>query len=375
MKVVIAGGGTGGHLYPGIALARTFMQFDPASEILFIGTAAGMEAKLLPEAGFAFAAIPASGWVGKSARGRLRALMTMPSGLWESMQILRRFLPHIVIGVGGYAAGPVMLAACLLRHKLLLLEPNAVPGLVNRWMAPRAHKVMIAFEATRAYLKGQNLVCCGTPVRPEIVAVRSNATSSRANRPWALLVLGGSQGSHAINRAMMEAAPILSSMPVTILHQTGQTDATAVRAAYDRHGVKAQVSAYLHDMAGAYGACDLVVSRAGAGTLAEISAAGLPAILIPYPFAQGHQAKNAEALVSAGAAEMILERDLNGPMLARRISDLLDAPKRRMAMAAAAARLGHPHSAEEMVRIAYQVAGIPTYPPLPVGEGRGEGIL
>ncbi len=349
-----------------------------------------MEAKLLPEAGFAFAAIPARGWVGKGKMDQLRTLLMMPAGIWKSVQILRRFLPHLVIGIGGYAAGPVMLAAWCLRHKLLLLEPNAVPGLVNRLMAPHAHKVMIAFDATRACLKGGNLVCCGTPVRPEIVAARhaprpraaaspmqaleTNTpvgpggsqevgvrsilpSAGAAGLPLTLLVLGGSQGAHALNRAMMDAAPFLDKARVAIIHQTGQKDEAAVREAYERIGCSAKVSAYIHDMAAAYGACDLVISRAGAGTLAEIAVVGLPSILIPYPFAQGHQEKNADALVSAGAAEMILERDLNGRMLAQRVTDLLSAPQRRTEMAEAASRLGHPHSAEEMVRIGYQVAG------------------
>ncbi len=362
MKVVIAGGGTGGHLYPGIALAQAFTQCDPASKILFVGTATGMEAKLLPEAGFAFAAIPARGWVGKGMMDRLRAIMNVPLGFWKSVQILRRFLPHLVIGIGGYAAGPVILAACCLQHKRLLLEPNAVPGLANRLMAPYAHKVIIAFDATRAYLKGRNLVCCGTPVRPEIVAVRREprptVVSLQESGPLRLLVLGGSQGAHAINRAMMEAAPLLAEHRVVIVHQTGKKDEAIVREVYARHGISARVSAYIQDMAAAYGTSDLVISRAGAGTLSEMTAVGLPAILIPYPFAQGHQGKNAEALAAAEAAEVILEPDLTGPILARRIIALLNAPARRAEMREATARLGHPDSAQEIVRIAYQVVGM-----------------
>jgi UDP-N-acetylglucosamine--N-acetylmuramyl-(pentapeptide) pyrophosphoryl-undecaprenol N-acetylglucosamine transferase len=370
VKVVIAGGGTGGHLYPGIALAQTFQKVESNAKILFVGTAQGMEAKLLPEKGFSFAAISAKGFVGKGWMGRIKSLFLVPVGLFQSISILRDFSPQLVIGIGGYAAGPVLLAAVLLKIKRVILEPNLVPGLANQLIAPWVDLAVIAFEETRAYLKTKRFLRAGVPVRPEIVHVgatpRGRPDGGQAQGPAptkTLLILGGSQGAQSINRAMVAALPFLENggathaSPLQIIHQTGKRDWEEVKAAYERTKISARVEPFIHDMAAIYAAADLVISRAGAGTLSELGAVGKPSILIPYPLATGHQEKNAAAFVSAGAAEMILDRDLDGRRLAERITFLLSDPRRLSEMSDAARRQGHPRSAEEIVEACFELVG------------------
>lgn len=356
MRVVIAGGGTGGHLYPGIALAQTF-QRNKEARILFVGTAQGMEAKLLPEKGFAFAAISAKGFVGKGVFARLKSLLLVPVGLFQSISILRRFSPQLVIGIGGYAAGPVLLAAVLLNIKRVILEPNLVPGLANKLIAPWVDLAVIAFDESRAYLKAKRFLRAGVPVRPEIVQAGSRKEGSGPSGVKTLLVLGGSQGAHSINRAMAAALPYLKNGSLRIVHQTGRRDWEETQAAYARTGLSARVEPFIHDMAAVYAEADLVVSRAGAGTLAELGTVGKASILIPYPLATGHQEKNGAAFVAAGASEMILDRDLNGERLAERIAFLFSDPARLSEMAAAARRQGHPHSAEEITAACLELVG------------------
>ncbi|MDC4203535.1 MAG: undecaprenyldiphospho-muramoylpentapeptide beta-N-acetylglucosaminyltransferase [Candidatus Manganitrophus sp.] len=361
MRVVIAGGGTGGHLYPGIALAQTFQKIESNAKVLFVGTAQGMEAKLLPEKGFLFAAISAKGFVGKGITGRLKSLFLVPVGLIQSISILRDFSPQLVIGIGGYAAGPVLLAAVLLKIKRIILEPNLVPGLANKLVAPWVDLAVIAFEETRAYLRTNRFLRAGVPVRPEIVeaGVGKSVSQYAPTDTKTLLILGGSQGAQSINRAMVAALPHLGQEKGSfqIIHQTGKRDLEEVKEAYERSGLSARVEPFIHDMAAVYSEADLVISRAGAGTLSELGAVGKPSLLVPYPLATGHQEKNAAAFVSAGAAEMILDRDLDGRRLAERIVFLLSDPKRLSEMAGAARRQGHPHSAEEIVEACYQLVG------------------
>ncbi|TAJ98303.1 MAG: UDP-N-acetylglucosamine--N-acetylmuramyl-(pentapeptide) pyrophosphoryl-undecaprenol N-acetylglucosamine transferase, partial [Candidatus Manganitrophaceae bacterium] len=261
----------------------------------------------------------------------------------------------LVIGIGGYAAGPVLLAAVLLKIKRVILEPNLVPGLANKLVAPWVDLAVIAFEESRAYMKAKRFLRAGVPVRPEIVHAKSTTRPDKKT----LLVLGGSQGAQSINRAMVAALPHLEKMKssLQIVHQTGKRDWEEVQAAYERSGLSARVEPFIHDMAAVYGAADLVVSRAGAGTLSELGAVGKPSILVPYPLATGHQEKNAAAFVSAGASEMILDRDLDGRKLAERITSLLSDPKRLSEMSEAARRQGHPRSAEEIVEACYQLVG------------------
>lgn len=356
MRVVIAGGGTGGHLYPGIALAETFKRFQAGSRILFVGTAQGMEATLLPEKGFAFEAISARGWVGKGTAAKLKSFFLVPVGLAQSLRILQRFAPQLVIGIGGYAAGPVLLAAVLLRMKRIIVEPNVVPGLANKLIAPYVDLAFVAFDESREHLRTRKIQTCGVPVRPEIAKAAKESKRSESNGRT-LLILGGSQGAHSINRALIEAIPILEKEKNTLslIHQTGKRDWEEVKAAYGRSGLTARVEPFIHGMAEVYAAADLVVSRAGAGTLSELAVAGKPSVLVPYPLATAHQEKNAAAFVSSGAAEMILDRELNGTRLGERIVSLLSDPERLNAMAEAARRRGHPQAAEEIVKACFEL--------------------
>jgi UDP-N-acetylglucosamine--N-acetylmuramyl-(pentapeptide) pyrophosphoryl-undecaprenol N-acetylglucosamine transferase len=354
--VVIAGGGTGGHLYPGIALAETFKRFQAGSRILFVGTAQGMEATLLPEKGFAFEAISAKGLIGKGAGAKLKSLLLVPVGVLQSLRILQRFAPQLVIGIGGYAAGPVLLAAVLLRMKRIIVEPNLVPGLANKLIAPYVDLAFIAFDESREYLRTKKTQTCGVPVRPEI-AKAAGSSKMRDPERRTLLILGGSQGARSVNRALVEAIPILEreKTVLSVIHQTGKRDWEEVKAAYGRSALTARVEPFIHDMAEVYAAADLVVSRAGAGTLSELAVAGKPSILIPYPLATAHQEKNAAAFTSTGAAEMILDRELNGPQLGERILSLLSEPARLNGMAEAARRRGHPQAAEEIVKACFEL--------------------
>ncbi len=353
MTAIIAAGGTGGHLYPGMALATAFRSVDPAARVVFIGTEAGLETRLLPENGFELRTLAARGWVGKGVGGRVAALLSGAWGLFQAIGLLRQLKPAIVIGIGGYASGPTLVAAILLRIRRIVLEPNLVPGLANRLLAPYVDRVVVAFEAARSGLSSNKILCLGTPVRAEIARARH---SPRKGGPMNVLVLGGSQGSHAINRAMIEALPHLAGVPVRILHQTGRSDEAAVAAAYAECPVTAKVVPYIEKMAEAYAEADIVIGRAGAGTLAEVAAVGLPAIFIPYPHAGAHQEKNAAVFVDAGAGEMIRDRDLTGAYLAERVRVWANDPARRCAMAEAAAKLGRPDAAEEIVRLCRELA-------------------
>lgn len=349
MKVVIAGGGTGGHLYPGLALAETFMKTLPETKILFIGTAHGIGSSPIPQQGFRFETVTATGFVGKGLFARLRSILSIPAGLSQSLRILKRFSPQLVIGIGGYVAVPVMLAAALLKIKRVILEPNVMPGLVNQVVAPLCHLVVTTFEASNAQLHSKRIKRLGIPVRPEITRP---GLIERKEGVKTLLILGGSQGARSINQAMCAALPLLAekTSSVSIIHQTGKSDFDATRAAYDAAGVQAEVAPFIDDMGTAYAKADLVISRAGAGTLSELGVTGKPSVLIPFPHAGGHQIANAKAFISAGASVMILDEDLSGEALAETILGLLSDSVKLQKMSAAAKRQGNPNAAEDIVK-------------------------
>jgi UDP-N-acetylglucosamine--N-acetylmuramyl-(pentapeptide) pyrophosphoryl-undecaprenol N-acetylglucosamine transferase len=347
MRVVIAGGGTGGHLYPGIALAHEFMRVRPGSSVLFVGTERGLESRVVPREGFELATIRVRGLVG---RGVLRAAVTLarlPGALLQAVTVLRRFRPDLVVGVGGYAAGPTIAAARLLRRTIVLLEQNVLPGVTNRWLAPIADLVVASFEESRAAFRGRVEVL-GNPVRPAVVSAGRTALPDAPS----ILVFGGSQGARAINRAMVGALPTLSKIEgLSIVHQTGQADCADTMRAYDAAGVAATVTPYVDDMGAAYARAALVVARAGATTVAELTACGRPAIVIPYPHAaHGHQERNARAVEAAGAGVVILERDLAGPTLGAVIAGLLADRPRLARMAEASRALGRPDAGERIAR-------------------------
>ena len=352
LSVVIAGGGTGGHLYPGIAVAREFLSRQPDARISFAGTARGIEARVVPREGFAFDLIRSAGLKGKSFADRARGALLIPVGLVDAWRIVSARKPDLVIGVGGYSSGPVVLAASLRGVPTMLLEQNAVPGLTNRLLARFVGAAAITFESTKEFFGSKALVS-GNPVRPEFLAA-ATPQESADDDPSAVrvLVFGGSQGAHAINMAMVEAASRLAAGPshLRLVHQTGERDVEMVRAGYRDAGLQAEVEPYLYDMGRRLADADVVVSRAGATTLAEITAAGKAAILVPLPTAtDDHQRVNAEALAANGAADVLLQRDLTGAALVDRIVALANDRERRKRMSTAARSLARPDAAKVIV--------------------------
>src|SRR3954467_12420866 len=347
LRVMIAGGGTGGHLYPGIAVARELLARRPDAEVSFAGTARGIEARVIPREGFALDLIRSSGVKGKSLFDRVRGAALVPIGLADGWRILSKRRPSLVIGVGGYSSGPVVIVAALRRVPTMLLEQNAVPGLTNRVLSRFVQAAAVTFDSTQAFF-GAKAFVSGKPGRPEFFAASvPHQESARDDQTSVarVLVFGGSQGAHAINVAMVEAASQLAAggQALRLVHQTGKRDVEMVRTAYREAGLQADVEPFLYDMGRQLGQADLIVCRAGATTLAEIAAAGKAAILIPLPTAtDDHQRKNADALAAAGAAELLLQTDANGRVLAQRILALAHDRGRRDRLAAAARTLARP---------------------------------
>jgi UDP-N-acetylglucosamine--N-acetylmuramyl-(pentapeptide) pyrophosphoryl-undecaprenol N-acetylglucosamine transferase len=350
---VIAGGGTGGHLYPGIAVARELLTRRAGAQISFAGTAHGIEARVLPREGFALDLIRSGGLKGKSVADRARGAWLLPGSLWGAWRVLTMRQPHLVIGVGGYSSGPVVLMAALRGIPTMVLEQNAVPGLTNRLLARFVRAAAVTFDSTRAYF-GRKAFVSGNPVRPEFFELAGPSTEAGADDESSfarILVFGGSQGAHAINVAMVEAAAELAADPrVHITHQTGERDVEMVRAAYRRAGISAEVEPFLYDMGRRLRHADVIVCRAGATTLAEIAAAGKAAILIPLPTAtDDHQRRNAEALAASGAAEVLSQGEAGGGALARRVLALVGDRDARVRMARAAHAQSRPDAAKVIV--------------------------
>jgi len=354
LRIVIAGGGTGGHLYPGIAVAREIVSRRPDAQIAFVGTANGIEVRAVPREGFQLDLIRSGGLKGKSIVARGRGVAVLPVSLVDAWRVVTRRRPHLVIGVGGYSSGPVVLVAALRGVPTLLLEQNAVPGLTNRLLTSFASAAAVTFESTQVFF-GSKAFVSGNPVRPEFLkAVESETESDTDDQASSarILVFGGSQGAHAINLAMVEAAPELAAHQprLQLTHQTGERDVEMVRAAYQNARLAADVAPFFDDMGRQVGRADLIVCRAGATTLAEITAAGKAAILIPLPTAtDDHQRRNAEALVAAGAAEMLVQSELTGHTLARRVVALAFDRGARGRMSAAARTLARPAAAQMIV--------------------------
>ena len=360
VRVVIAGGGTGGHLYPGIAVARELQSRQPDAVVSFAGTAQGIEARVIPREGFPLDVIRSSGVKGKSMAGRLRGALLLPLSLLDSWRLLSARRPSLVVGVGGYSSGPVVMVAALRGMPTMLLEQNAVPGLTNRLLAWVVKAAAVTFESTQAFF-GAKAFVSGNPVRPEFFHAGPNQESARDDTTSVtrVLVFGGSQGAHAINVAMVEAAPQLAAgrPPVRLTHQTGERDVEMVRTAYREAGVQGEVEPFLYDMGRRLADADLIVCRAGATTLAEITAAGKAAILIPLPTAtDDHQRKNAESLVAAGAAELLLQRDASGAALASRVQALAADRATRERIASNARALAKPDAARVIVDRALELA-------------------
>jgi UDP-N-acetylglucosamine--N-acetylmuramyl-(pentapeptide) pyrophosphoryl-undecaprenol N-acetylglucosamine transferase len=347
---VIAGGGTGGHLYPGLALAHALA--SGGVSVAFVGTAGGIEARVVPASGFPLHLLPGRQLRGGGVTRAAAGLVTAAGAAARAVALLGALRPRLVVGVGGYASVAVVVAAALRRIPTLLLEQNAVPGAANRLLARLARRVCVGFEESIAFFPPGRALHTGNPVRTDLLRTRP------ARDRLGLLVFGGSAGAHRLNQATLEALRILgpAARVLDVTHQTGTTDLEAVGAGYTALDLPVRVESFIADMGATYSAADVVIARAGAMTCAEVTAVGLPVILVPYPYAaDDHQRRNAEVLVAAGAAEMILDAELTGERLAASLRTLLDDPERRALMAAQARRLGRPDAArrvaEECLRL------------------------
>ena len=354
MRIIIAAGGTGGHLYPGLALAREFARQVPGSEVIFVGTTRGIETKVVAREGFELVMIKAQGVMGKGIAGGVQGLAMLPVGLAQCLALCRERRPDLVLGIGGYTSPPLILAACLLGIKRAILEPNAHPGMANRALSPFASMVFVTFDDTVSFFGADKTRVVGTPIRREFL--EEPAVAAKGQGPT-LLVFGGSQGARSINRAMIATVPqLIAACPtLSIIHQTGERDFKEVAEVYRRvwpaDRMTPEVVPFLYDMPRAFRQADLIVSRAGATTVAELTACGKPAILIPFPHAiYAHQEQNARVLERAGAAWVIRDSGLTGEVLAEAISSLLANPVRLTEMGQNSKALGRADSAEQVVR-------------------------
>jgi UDP-N-acetylglucosamine--N-acetylmuramyl-(pentapeptide) pyrophosphoryl-undecaprenol N-acetylglucosamine transferase len=350
VNVLIAGGGTGGHLFPGVAIAEEFRRRNGANNVLFIGTKRGLEARMLTEIGFALETLEVEGIKGRGIARSLAALLKIPRSLIQSRRIIRGFEPDVVIGVGGYASGPAVLAARFMGVPTAIAEQNAIPGETNRILGRFADRIFVSFPETTRWFRKDRARVTGNPIRAAIAAAKKR--ERKPGEPFGLLIFGGSQGAHRINLAVLEALPRLGDLKgkIRITHQTGKDDLEMVKQGYSDQAVEAQVLPFITDMAAAYGKADLLVCRAGATSIAEITASGKAAIFIPFPFAvNDHQTKNAELLVNRGAAAMIPERDLTGETLAGVIRRLAQDQGKIAEMEKNAASLGNALAAADIV--------------------------
>lgn len=327
MRIVIAGGGTGGHLFPGIAIAEEFLKRDNKTQVAFIGTERGIENRLLGQLGYELRKIDIEGVKGRGMKALVKVIYQIPKSLWQSRRILKQFRPDMVVGVGGYASGPAVLTAHYMNIPTAIAEQNAVPGATNKILGSFADRIFVTYEQTGEYFPQKKVIFSGNPVR---ASLSSKGTRTKKEKDYRqLLIFGGSQGAESINNCVMDMLPLLQNVrdQVRILHQTGTRQLEDVKKAYEKFGIQAEVTSFIVKMAEAYDDADLIICRAGATSLAEITAAGKAAILIPYPWAANdHQTRNAEALESGGAAVVIPERELSGARLFNAVDTLLRDP-------------------------------------------------
>jgi UDP-N-acetylglucosamine--N-acetylmuramyl-(pentapeptide) pyrophosphoryl-undecaprenol N-acetylglucosamine transferase len=354
MRVIIAAGGTGGHIFPGVAVAHEFKRRDSSTEILFVGTARGLETKIVPREGYALELIKVGALKGVSVFERIKSLARLPMSFVAARGILKRFKPDVVIGVGGYSSGPTLLMAALSRIPTMVVEPNAMPGFTNRVLARFVDAAALSFEEAKKYF-GTRGVVTGNPVRHNFARLAKKTRSQTLN----VLIFGGSQGAHAINIAIVSSLPLLATMKehLAITHQTGEADFEMVKRGYADAGFdSAEVRPFIHDMSDRFGLADILICRSGATTAAEVSAAGKAAIFIPFPFAtDDHQRKNAEAFERAGAGRMILQKELTPSQLADELKKLIEHPEEIDRMEEASRRMGRVDSTEQVVDLAISI--------------------
>jgi UDP-N-acetylglucosamine--N-acetylmuramyl-(pentapeptide) pyrophosphoryl-undecaprenol N-acetylglucosamine transferase len=355
MKAIIAGGGTGGHLFPGIAVAREIQRRHPGSEILFVGAEKGIEARIVPSEGFPLRTLPIGGLKGKGVQLALKNAVGMLGGLIKAKRILKDFEPDVVIGVGGYASFPMLGAAILSGRPRLIMEQNSVPGLANRTLGKWVDFAAVTDARTARYF-GKRAVVTGNPIRPQFKAI----PEKNHVPPYTVLVFGGSQGAKAINSAVIEALNSLSDLKehLRFVHQTGESQLEEVKEAYRSRGFTADVRSFFDNFHEQYATADVIVARSGATSVAEIKAAGRAAILIPFPFAtDDHQTKNARSMVDENAAVMISNSELNGARLANELRNLLSNPERLKQIEDNARRVAILDAEQRIVNLAEQAIG------------------
>jgi len=348
LKVVIASGGTGGHLFPGIAVAQEF-QSSLGAAVTFLTTPKAVTAQILERYGFPWEAVASRALKGQGLWSRVRTLGGLPGSVLEAKARLQALAPQLVLGLGGYASGPVGVAAYLAKIPLALHEQNAIPGMANRWLAKVADRVFLSFPDTLGCFPRDLAVWTGNPIRPEFFA----AGPERPALPFTVLIMGGSQGAHSLNLAALAALPLLADLKdqLQFLHITGEQDRQEVAGGYGQAGFAAEVASFTPEAPAWMGRAHLVVCRAGASTLAELTALGRAAILVPFPFAaNNHQEFNARFLADRGAAELILNKDFTGEVLAGKIKHLMSRPDTLKAMETASRSLARPDAAKEIVR-------------------------
>lgn len=361
LNIIIAGGGTGGHLFPGVAIAQAFLDVNPANRIRFVNAGRPMDRSVLTEAGFEYDVISIEGIKGRGIWAKMGAMFKIPRAVIESLIIVGRLKTDIVVGVGGYSAGPVTIAAWMLNVKTVLHEQNVLPGLTNRMLSRFAKRVFVSFEQTKQRFNAGKVRVTGNPVRKEIIENSLEAGSpvegNEDTKPFTVLVLGGSQGAHTINISIMDALKRIGQKEsVFFIHQTGAADVDRVKDAYLIHGINAEVGAFFNDLPVKYKKSDVIICRAGATTVAEITAIGKPSIFVPFPFAaDNHQVLNAQTLVEGGAAEMILDENLNGKIIADRINTYRGKSDVLKQMADKAKYYGKPGAARDIVEACYSL--------------------
>lgn len=355
MRVIVAGGGTGGHVIPALAIAQE-LRCCYGAEVLFVGTQRGIETRLVPAAGFQLHLVRIGQLNRVDLATRLRTLLDLPRAIAASARLIRECRPDAMIGVGGYASGPAMLAAGIMSVPIVAFEPNVVPGLANRLVAPMVGAAAVQFEATCRYFRKAHVT--GVPVRREFFKVPARSSDARPT----LLIFGGSQGAHAINEAVLQALPrLVEAVPsIHVIHQTGEKDYPEAQVVYLRERTSAEISPFIDDMPSAFARADLLVCRSGASTVAEITAAGKPAIFVPLPTAaDDHQRHNAATLVDANAARMLPQNELSAERLTGEVSALLGDRRTLAKMSAAARGFAHPDAAAEIAALVARAAGVP----------------
>jgi UDP-N-acetylglucosamine--N-acetylmuramyl-(pentapeptide) pyrophosphoryl-undecaprenol N-acetylglucosamine transferase len=349
--VLIAGGGTGGHLFPGMAVAGQLLAARPGLALAFVNAGRPLEGRVLSQAGYAQEVLPAKAFRGKGLLSRLSALAVVPGAVMRAVGLIRRRRPGLVLAVGGYAALPLGLAARLCGVPLAVQEQNALPGLTNRVLGKLAAKVFVAFAAAQKHFPAGKSELLGNPVRQELLQQAAGVEREDPARRFTVLVLGGSQGARSLNQAVTGALELLAERKERLffIHQTGEADASWVGEAYATAGFAAEVAPFFEQVGACYGRAHLVLCRAGAGTVTEGLATGRAMICVPYPYAAGdHQRLNAQALVEAGSARMILDAELTPQAAAAAIAEMMDCADERQALERRALDLARPHAARDI---------------------------